>query len=244
MGTQSSGTDGGGAAINLSITAPEPGVGYAGYETHKYRSLLTANGIALDDQSLIAALRHPISAFGAAAAHVLGDQQVRAAEPALREALSASDDLLQVEAAYALARMGDAAGHETLIACLGRRLDAYVSPPIAAGYLAQLGDPRGFGVVARAFDVETARLLACKQLFFFVPFQGQPSGDGRTVDVFPLFARALSAGDAATQWQALTQLRELRPPPARPLLEAFIGHTADDTMRQSAQDILAALPPS
>jgi HEAT repeat protein len=234
-----------GARINLNIPAPDQPLSYADGESYKYRSLLEGNGIALTDDALIAALRHPISALGAAAAHELGDRNVHAAIPALTRALASSDDLLEVEAAYALARMGEASGNDTLVACLGRQLDAYVSPPIAAGYLARIGNAHGFWVVNRAFDVETARLLACKQLFFFVPFQGETLDDGQRVDVFPLYARALSAGDVYVQSQALAQLRELRPPDARPALEAYVASDAsDDVLRRDAQTILDVLPAS
>lgn len=230
-------------AINLSIPAPGRPLSYAEGESYKYRALLEANGIAITPVALIAALGHPVSAFGAAAAHVLGDLNAREAIPALTQALSAPDDLLEVEAAYALARLGESSGRERLVACLGRPLDAYVSPPIAAGYLAQLGDPQGYGVVVRAFEVETAHLLACKQVFFFTPFQGETLTTGETVDVFSLFARALDEGDQYVQAQALTQLAELRPAAARTTLTDYIASDAPTgALRRDAEAILATLP--
>ncbi|HEY7340994.1 MAG TPA: HEAT repeat domain-containing protein [Ktedonobacterales bacterium] len=235
--------DNGETAINLSIPSPGQPLNYADGESYKYRSLLEANGIAITPDALIAALGHPVSAFGAAAAHVLGDLNSHEAITALTQALSASDDLLEVEAAYALARMGESSGKDKLVTCLERQLDAYVSPPIAAGYLAQLGDPQGFSVVARAFEIETARLLACKQLFFFAPFQEKTLVNGETVDIFPLFARALRDGDVYMQSQALAQLHDLRPAAARQMLADYIVDEApNDVLRQSAEAILAALP--
>lgn len=233
----------GDAAINLSIPAPGRPLSYAEGESYKYRALLEANGIAITPDALIAALGHPVSAFGAAAAHVLGDLNAHEAIPALTQALSSPDDLLEVEAAYALARLDESSGRERLVACLGRQLDAYVSPPIAAGYLAQLGNPQGYGVVVRAFGVETARLLACKQLFFFAPFQGQTLTTKETVDIFSLFARALDEGDEYVQSQALTQLAELRPAAARQMLANYIASDVPtDALRQDAVAILATLP--
>ena len=230
-------------AINLSIPAPRQPLSYAEGESYKYRALLEANGIAITSDALIAALGHPVSALGAAAAHMLGDLNAREAIPALKQTLASPDDLLEVEAAYALARLGDAAGEERLVACLERQLDAYVSPPIAAGYLAQLGDARGFGVIVRAFAVETARLLACQQLFFFAPFQGETLASGETVDVFALFARALHEGDQYVQAQALAQLAELRPAAARQTLGDYIASDIPtDALRQKAEAILATLP--
>lgn len=230
-------------AINLNIPAPQRPLGYAEGESYKYRALLEANGIAITSDALIAALGHPVSALGAAAAHVLGDLNAREAIPALTQALASPDDLLEVEAAYALARLGEASGRKRLVASLGRQLDAYVSPPIAAGYLAQLGDPQGFGIIAGAFAVETARLLACQQLFFFAPFQGETLATGETVDVFALFARALHEGDQYAQAQALAQLAELRPAAARQMLGDYIASDAPtDALRQKAEAILTTLP--
>jgi HEAT repeat protein len=147
----------------------------------------------------------------------LGDKQ---AVPVLERLLSSPDDLARVEAAYALARLGESRGRQVLIECLKQPVNAFISPPVAAGYLARLGDSQGFGVVKECFAVDNLviRMLACKVLFFFVPFQGKPATDGTPIDVMDLYQRALRDPEPDVRGQALVQLRELDLPAAKALL--------------------------
>jgi hypothetical protein len=130
------------------------------------------------------------------------------------------------------------------VQCLASPLAGYLAPPIAAGYLAQRGDPQGFAVIERSFASALAatKMLACKQFFFFVPFHGTRDPSDRGIDIVTLFDRALSDPDSAIQWQALVQLRQLDVRLFRPILERYVQSAADDHLRAVARAILSAHP--
>jgi HEAT repeat protein len=201
-------------APNLDVPDPPAGFSYAEFGDYYNRELLRLNGIELSDEALIAALTHPSSMLQAAAAHTIGSRALKVAAPALRQALAAADDLTGVEAACALARLGDPEGKSVLVAYLDRAVPAYLSPLLAAGYLAQLGDPRGFPVIVHTLGLKSlgARMLACKQLFFFIPFHDEPDARGAVIDVVAQFQRMLVHPEADLRWQALIELRSSRAP--------------------------------
>ena len=159
------------------IPDPPEGQGYAEYEDFKALALLEANGVGRDEESLVAALASDSSVMRGAAAHALGSLGMASAVGALEKLEAAADDLVKVEAAYALVRLGEDGHRETLHAALADPVNAYLGPPAAAGYLARLGDPAGFPVIEACLAEENliARVGGCKQLFFFVPLQGQPA---------------------------------------------------------------------
>jgi HEAT repeat protein len=229
---------------NLDLPNPPEGFSYPEALEFRNEQILVVNGFSLTEPDLMRVLENQHGILRAAAAHVLGARAVRAAVPALAQLLADDDDLVAVEAAHALARMGVPAGNEALLKCLERSIQAYLCPPIAAGFLAQLGDPAGYAVIDRALsaDLSGTRVLACKQLFFFARFDGAVLADGRRIDVFALFDRALRDEDANVQWQALVQLRDLRAPASRPALEAFVGRSSDESLLRTARDTLAELP--
>lgn len=219
---------------NLDIPNPPSGLAYAEFEDFQNREILKVNGISSSEANLSAALEKEANILQAAAAHTIGTLPSPSAATVtiLRKLLTSSDDLVQVEAAYALARHGVSEGKKTLIECLGYRIDAYICPALAAGYLARLGDPRGFPIIVQCFDsdLSAVRMVACKQLYFFVPFQG-----GQTL---PLFDRALKDLDTNIQWQALVQLREISLPGSRGILESYVGTAVDEGLRNTAKRIL------
>ena len=228
---------------NLDIPNPPGDLSYAGFEDYRNREILKANGISLSEDELIAALDNTTNVLQAAVAHAIGSLRIRAAIPKLKQLLASTEDLVKVEAAYALARLGESEGKEALRECLGYPLDAYLFPPIAAGYLAQLGDPQGFQTIVRCFeiDIPAIRMLACKQLFFFVPFQGTQDSDGKVLDVYGLFERTLNDPDINIQWQTLAQLRELRAQPVKQILEGYIENAGDEQLRNIAREILGRI---
>jgi HEAT repeat protein len=225
---------------NLDIPNPPRHLSYPEFEDYRNREILKANGISLSEAELIAALEQRIGILQAAAAHTLGSFSNRAAITTLKRLLSSQDDLVKVEAAYALARLGVPEGKDILIQCLDYRLDAYLCPAIAAGYLAQLDEPRGFHIIVRSFKVNIAaiRMLACKQLYFFAPFQDTQDGYGNLIDVFPVFELALKDSDPNIQWQALVQLREICSTKSCNILENYIEEAADEQLREIAKEIL------
>ncbi len=81
-------------------------------------------------------------------------------------------------------------------------------------------------------------MLACKQLFFFLPFHGKQDASGVTMDVVALLERALEYPDAGLQWQALAQLRETREPAFVDVVRRYVGRAEDASLRSMAQAIL------
>ncbi|GAB4190270.1 MAG: hypothetical protein OHK0022_02850 [Roseiflexaceae bacterium] len=227
----------------LDVPNPPPGTPYQEIDDYWHRELLRMNGVAAEEPALVEALASPHATLRGAAAHTLGSLQACAAIAHLREKLADEHDLVGVEAAYALGRMAQADGRAALAGFLGHPLNAYLSPPLAAGYLARLGDPRGFAVITQCFDQQQggSRMLACKQLLLFARFQGQPGPDGAPIDVLALFGRALADPDANFQWQALVQIRELPPEQARPLLEDYLAGGPEPQLRAAVEEALRSL---
>lgn len=228
---------------NLDIPNPPGDISYADFEQYRNQAILEKNGIPLSEAELIDALGATTNILQAAVAHTLGSLASTAAAPALKRLLSTPEDLVRVEAAYALARIGVREGKEVLVQCMTYPVDAYLFPAIAAGYLARLGDPRGFQTVVSCLDlnISAIRMIACKQLYFFVPFQGTPDVTGKPIDVLYEFGRALKDLDSAVQWQALVQLRELRAPGSRVVLRDFVEDTTDEQLLDLAKNTLASL---
>jgi hypothetical protein len=225
---------------NLDIPNPPKDLSYADFDDYRNREILKANGVGLSEKELLAALSHKITTLQGAAAHTLGSLVCQAAAVPLFGLLRSWDDTVQVEAAYALARLGVPEGKEALIHCLDYLIDAYLCPPIAAGYLARLGDPQGFPVIVQCLQegLLPNRMLACRQLFFFIPFLNTPGYSGKTLDVFTQFERALGDVEADIQWQAIVQLREIRAPQVKAMLARYVGKVQDDQLRKAAQAIL------
>lgn len=228
--------------VNLNIPNPPPELTYSQFEDFRNRAILRANGISLSEVELIAALTKERNVLQAAAAHTLGSLSSRAATPILKDLLSSSEDLVKVEAAFALARLGVREGKDALVQCLSYSVDAYLFPAIAAGYLAQLDDPQGFNTIINCLnvDIPPIRVLACKQLYFFVRFQGRPNKGRDSIDVYGLFDRALKDHGTDIQWQALVQLREIRSPESKSLLERYVETAQDERLCDIAREILAS----
>jgi hypothetical protein len=228
---------------NLNIPNPPDNLSYVEFEDYRNREILKANGITTSEAELMDALEVKTNILQAAAAHILGTLASKAAIPTLKKRLRSTEDLVRVEAAYALARLKVSEGKEVLVQCLNYPLDAYLFPAIAAGYLAQLGDPQGFQTVVKCFDfnISAIRMLACKQLYFYVPFQDIQDGDGNAIDVYRLFDRALKDSDTNIQWQALVQLREICSPKSRSILENYIENIGNEQLRDIAKGIVARI---
>jgi HEAT repeat protein len=225
---------------NLDIPNPPKDLSYADFDDFRYREILKANGVGLSEKELIIALGHKITTLQGAAAHTLGSLACQAAAVPLFGLLKSWDDTVQVEAAYALARLGVPEGKEALIHCLDYLIDAYLCPPIAAGYLARLGDSQGFPVIVQCLQegLLPNRMLACKQLFFFTSFLDAPGPVGKSMDVFGEFERTLNDMESDIQWQAIVQLREIHAPQVKAILARYIGQVQDDQLRKAAQAIL------
>jgi HEAT repeat protein len=201
------------------FTLPHVGgdVAYADMDDAVARSTLQSNGVELTADPLLAVLDKKPEVIAAAAARVLGADGEPRAAGRLRELAHGRGDSARAEAAYALARLGDPDGVPALKETLELPFEAYVAPMQAAGSLARLGDPSGAAVIERALrsSNDVIRMVACKQLFHFVPLDGADLGGGRRLDAWALFDRALHDRDSGIASQARVQLGELDAPEAR-----------------------------
>lgn len=189
--------------MRLDSSEPPPDLPYEELDDWQARALLTANGIGETEDELLAALGANDANLRALAAHHLGALGAAAAVPALRRAAAEDDDLVQVEAAWSLARLGHEEGTRRLLELIGIPVDASVVPLKAAGYLARLGRPDGFAAARAGLESDNflVRLTATKQLFFFAP---RPD-----VDLAEAFRRALSDEEEDVRWAARYQLDDL-----------------------------------
>lgn len=199
---------------DLILPEPRAGLPYADTEDQHAIDILEVNGIALSPAGLQEGLDSGIEVIQSAAARAAGAM----GEGSVLETLSAlaarPDDTVRAAAAYALVRLGrEEEGRAALAECLALPPDAYLSPSQAAGSLARLGDSRGVEVIRRALahPNDLVRMVACKQLLFFV---------GQTTEAYELFEQALGDPDDAIAWQAAAQLKELATPEAQALLSA------------------------
>ena len=188
---------------NTDLPSPPPDLPYERYEDWYSVELLAVNGIPATEEALLEALRTQENILLSAAAHACGSMGLHSAVPRLREVARGPDDYAGVEAAYALALLGEEDGAELLREALERPLAAYLSPVLAAGYVARLDDPSGFPVVLAGLESEflATKMLACKQLYFFARFD--------SVNAVAALERAAEDPDPSVQRQARVQLREL-----------------------------------
>jgi len=211
------------------LNPPESG-SYRDGEERLDRELLRERGIATSGAPLVTALASPDVIVKLAAAHLIGIAGDSTAIPALAALLEDPIDLVQTEAAYALLRLDDPRGRPVLARWTHERVDAFIAPAIAAGYLARAGDPSGLPTVRRSFDVDNVavRISACKRISDFLPY---PEAEH---DVDELFERALADPEPDVVWQALLQLREIRTAAATALLERAAHELRDTTSRELA----------
>lgn len=226
--------------IRLVTADPPSDLPYADFEDFRAKELLKINGFSLTEEALLPVLDDEEEAFQSAAARTLGSLGSAAAIPALEKLAARADDLVKADAAYALTRLGKAEQRDVLKACLNYPVNAYLCPSVAAGYLARLGDPEGFPVIGKCFDVDNliVRLAACKQLYFFAPFHDTADSDGEPLDVFAQFDRALRDPHTDIHWTALVQLREMWSPEVKSILNAYVASAPNGQLRDAAQRIL------
>jgi hypothetical protein len=224
----------------LDVRNPPADLPYSEIEDFRQREILKANGIGLAEHELVLALEHPTNILQAAAAHTLGAVGSRAANRQLLQLMSSPDDLVKVEAAYALARIGVEAGIDGLRDCLSLPLEGYIAAPLAAGFLARLNDERGFQTIVRGLDSRfpEIRMIACKQIYFFIRWHGERDPNGQRIDVYQQFGKALQDSNEDIAWQALVQIRQISAAELRSLLVDFVAKPHDAQLLGVARDIL------
>jgi len=169
---------------------------------------MEARGFGRDPAGLERALSEGQEvAVRAEAAFLLGYLHAASAAPALTKALTDESARVRVEAALALARLGD---RKTAFAVLERELTGqfFADAPLrAARALAILGDPRGYPRVVEALDSEfpSNRMEAIAVLPAFLPFK-VPTSAGKPIDPLEQLLRAAQDPEPLLRRDALTAL--------------------------------------
>ena len=184
------------------------------------RAFLQDHGPGTDPQALREALETP-TIFRAAAAQLLGAERDERAREALARvaAEEGGEESARAQAAYALARLGDPAGVETLHALLDLPVDASAGPLQAAGHLARLDDPSGAPVIERGLaDRELViATIAAKQLAPLALLAERHPELG--IDAWRLYDLALLHPQPQVAREARVQLERLDGDEPRELLE-------------------------
>jgi HEAT repeat protein len=226
--------------IILDTPDPPDDLAYSDFEDYRSEELLKVNDIELTEQSLLSALYNGEAVLQGASAHVLGKLGITSSVPSLKQLCDMSDDLVKVEAAYALVRLGMQEYRNILRGCLNYPLDSYLGPPIAAGDLARLGDSVGFPILTKCLDIDNliVRTIACKQIILFLPFHGLLTETGEMINVYTLFDKALHDQHPEIQRIALMQMYELRTEANRNLIKNYLLSVEDNYLNNMAQHIL------
>jgi hypothetical protein len=226
--------------IILDTSDPPDDLPYIDFEDYRSEELLKVNNIKLTEQSLLTTLHHSEAVLKGASAHVLGKLGIASSVPSLKQLCSISDDLVKVEAAYALVRLGIQDYRNILRECLNYPLDSYLGPPIAAGDLARLGDSIGFPILTKCLDIDNliVRTIACKQIILFLQFHGLRTEIGQMINVYTLFDQALHDQHPEIQRIALIQMHELHTEANRNLIKNYLLRVEDKYLNTIAQQIL------
>lgn len=197
--------------MRLDPSEPPPDLPYEDLDDWQARALLSANGVGDSEAEVLASLRAEDGNLRALAAHHLGTLGARDAVPALLVATHEDDEVVRVEAAWSLARLGEDSALQQLLDLAALPVEASVVPLKAAGYLARVGRPDGFAAVRDGLESENflVRMTATRQLYFFVSLDRMPLADGTRVDVRELFPRALADDEEDVRWAARSQLEAL-----------------------------------
>lgn len=203
-----------------------------------WENQLAAEGIALSRDGLIDALDDHRLHIRGGAALLLGHREDQRAIPKLRWLLEDDVPAVRVEAAMALARLGDPLGIPVLVSALEEDIlsDA---PLTAAKYLAERGDVRGFELVQQALQhpLEGVRLHAAVALKYFLPCHGQVAG-GREIDLVEAIRSGLRDPLPQVRGELLYKLAGLEDNRVGPLLAEIAAADPDEDVRQAAQMLL------
>lgn len=206
------------AMVDLVLDTPDPppDLLFAAFDDYRARALLAANGFGTSTAELRRVLGSTSSVLQGAAAHTAGSAGLTDLVPDVRVLEAESEDLVRVEAAYALVRLGEEDQAATLREALDQPVATHLGPPVAAGDLARWGDPVGFPVLEACLAEGNliARVGGCKQLIHFVPFQGRELADGTVVDAIGLLERTTRDTDPEVARIARLQWDEVRGTPS------------------------------
>lgn len=149
------------------------------------------------------------------------------------------DSDVAIEAGMALVLRGDPAHGRAVLTGRLRAPDLLGDQYKAAFYLAQLGDPSGYGVLAATLhsDIPHYRLMALRHALAFAPYHGRLV-DGQRVDVAALLYARLADDDEMVRSEVPFYLEELAPGDLRARLEQAEQTDASASVRIAARMVL------
>lgn len=206
-------------SIESSVELPafEPlNLPYSEWGAHRSQELLTANGFGATANEWRRAADHSSGLVREAAIYLLVGQLQPGDEVVFRKGLEDIDESVQALSAYGLIRLGDDSAKSTLQQIAQQDPDVFLSAPLAASLLAELGDPSAFDtmVLAMTNQYGYVRLIAMQYMPSFIPLHGQATPSGQEVDVWFLYCQALGDEDGQVSAVAQMQLEELDSPEA------------------------------
>lgn len=208
--------------------------------TGVWEEALASEGVDLTTDGLIKVLGSDRIHLRTGAAILLGRRGRVEAIPHLRPLLADEIPTVRVEAAMSLVLLGDTSGTCVLIEALEAPL-VTPAPLTAAGYLAALGDPRGYGTVLQGLRSNLAgiRLMAAVALKGFLRYHGRDIA-GQKVDLVSKFEEALSDSDPLVRREILHKAGALDDPRVPALLSRVHEADPDQEVRQTAAELLSA----
>jgi hypothetical protein len=113
---------------------------------------------------------------------------------------------------------------------------------LAAFYLAQLGEPSGYGALLATLHGENEhyRLMAARHLIGFAPYAGQNVG-GTVINIVEELAQLVKDSSVYVRGEILYLLAEAKAPDLKKLAQAVAKNDQDLNVRQIAEDILENL---
>ena len=200
---------------------------------------MEARGYSPDPAGLQRALEDgPDVATRAEAAFLLGYLRADAARQTLRKALSDDSGRVRVEAALALARLGDL---ESSLPVLKRELNGQFfqdAPLRAARALSLLGDAGGYARVVEALASEfpSNRMEAIAVLPAFLPYEGQTIA-GQRVDAMERLIGAAGDPEPLLRRDVLKELAAIDHPRAAEVVKKAATSDPDPQVREFAQQL-------
>ena len=154
-------------------------------------------------------------------------------------AANAPEADVAIEAAMALALRGDPAGGKAMLEARLHAAGLLGDQYKAAFYLAQLGDPSGYGALVATLhsNIPHYRLMALRHALAFQSYQGRMVGKLQ-VDVAALLAERLADSDELVRSEVPFYLEELAPPELRGLLEQVEQGDPSPSVRIAARMVL------
>ena len=197
-------------------------VPYSEWETHRSGELLEANGFENSEAEWRRAAAHANGLIREAGYYLLTRRPAESNKELFVRGLEDQDESVQALAAYGLCRLGDESAVPLLRELARSDVGAHTAAARAASILAGMGDPSGFAAIHEATNsaLGYARLFAIQNAPAFVPMHGMTYQQGKTIDIWELYRRALRDQLVQVRSTAKLQLQELDSPEALALISS------------------------